>query len=203
MIIYVTYGYICYFFCVYIYIYTYVYININKQTYVYTHICCYESCMVGWEKPWFCSTLALELNGHDTILAQALRWENCVFSLAAEKGFPFNGCSYWAEGWGHWPSHILPYITTAVTAGSGPLHARLSQLSPPPPPSIYYMYQGNKVPPTSSTVYTDLVCPRARVGWGAGAIYVYIVYTYVHTYVLCVHVEVLRDLVSCGVAVYI
>ena len=34
-----------------------------------------------------------------------------MFSLAAEKGFPFNGCSYWAEGWGHWPSHILPYIT--------------------------------------------------------------------------------------------
>ena len=106
-----------------------------------------------------------------------------MFSLAAEKGFPFNGCSYWAEGWGHWPSHILPYITTAVTAGSGPLHARLSQLSPPPLPSIYYMYQGNKVPPTSSTVYTDLVCPRARVGWGAGAIYVYIVYTYVHIYI--------------------
>ena len=73
--------------CIYIYIYTYVYININKQTYVYTHICCYESCMVGWEKPWFCSTLALELNGHDTILAQVQRWENCVFSLAVERGY--------------------------------------------------------------------------------------------------------------------
>ena len=156
--------YICILCYIYIHIYRYthihiyIYTNMYTYIYIYTHICCHGSCMVGWEGPWFCSTLALELNGHDTILAQALRWENCVFSLAAEKGFPFNGCSYWAEGWGHWPSHILPYITTAVTAGSGPLHARLSQLSPPPLPSIYYMYQGSKV---SGSVYTDLVCPWA------------------------------------------
>ena len=98
--------------CVYIYIYTYVYININKQTYVYTHICCYESCMVGWEKPWFCSTLALELNGHDTILAQVQRWENCVFSLAVERGyFPSiagaTGLKAGATG-RHTYYHILP-----------------------------------------------------------------------------------------------
>ena len=55
--------------------------------------------------------------------------ELCVLPCCGKRLFPFNSCSYWAEGWGHWPSHILPYITTAVTAGSGPLHARLSQLS--------------------------------------------------------------------------
>ena len=88
MIICVTYVCICYL-CMYLYIYIYIYvhtyIHTNIQTYVY--ICCYGSCMVGWEGPWFCSSLALGLNGHDTILAQALRWENCVFSLAAERGY--------------------------------------------------------------------------------------------------------------------
>ena len=125
MIKFATYVCICYVF-VYIYIYIYKYItythtykHINIQTYVYTHICCYDSCTVVWEGPRFYSTLALELNGHDTLLVQALRSEKlCVLPCCRKRLlFPFNGCSYWAEGWGHWPSHMPPYITKAVTAG--------------------------------------------------------------------------------------
>ena len=79
-----------YYLCIhFIYSCVYIYIYINIQTYVYTHICCYGSCTVVWEGPWFCSTLTLELHGHDTTLAQALRWENCVFPLAAERGYYF------------------------------------------------------------------------------------------------------------------